>query len=266
MSYLGRIVGVGLTKDGKPVCVYAVSGRSGSSKARKTHKYPTRVFIGSSLTKKPYDKITAEEKSGIVKYLDGSSPYSDVSYLIKDLTEEEKKIMRDQINNEQFIFYNAIKTVYNLGVVSNGLHTNGIARGNSIEGVLEWWGPELDGPNKTPYTPRIACAAEGRYLELGIVSRPEKINKTSIFEMFNSENGIIHGLSTYAGNQNAPREIVINHEPKLLELPAEGLNAKQLADDLFNWVDRDFVVCTAAAVYDRTEDKWNLATRDLNKV
>jgi IMP cyclohydrolase len=48
MAYLGRLVGVGLTKNNRPCGVYAVSGRSEMSKKRIAEiKYPA-VIIGPS--------------------------------------------------------------------------------------------------------------------------------------------------------------------------------------------------------------------------
>ncbi|MFH0832839.1 MAG: IMP cyclohydrolase [Candidatus Aenigmatarchaeota archaeon] len=261
MVYLGRIVGVGFTKEGKPVCVYAVSGRSDSSKARIAHKYESRIFIGSSLTRKPYDKISNAEKNLIKGYLSGSIPYQNVSLLVKELNEIEKKTLEDQIKGEEFIFYNGIKVKKSIAVVSNGVHTEDILNTNDLHGVLKKFGPELDGPNRTPYTPRIGGLVDYCGMPLGIISRPSEV------EILGSsyQSGSIEGISTYAGNPASPRDIVINHEPKLLELPAEGKTAQRLADDLFDWMDKEFIVCTAAAILTKpVNGKWELAVRNLH--
>jgi len=272
MVYLGRIVGAGSTKNGKAAIVYAVSGRSEGSKARTAHLYPRRVFIGSSLTKIPYDKITEIQKAIIKQYLDGVARYAAVSSWVKDLTDNEKPILKKQIEDEQFIFYNGIKTpmYHYCGIVSNGLHTADIVRTHYIDQVLLKWGPELDGPNKTPLTPRIAgyVVSGGKgvkdiYYDLGIISKPKE---PKVSMSIKAKPGLIQGLSTYAGNPNSPAEIVINHDPELLTLPAEGITAQQLADDLFDFVDKEFVVCTAAAVYNPKTERWEKAVRNLHEV
>jgi hypothetical protein len=272
MVYLGRIVGAGSTKNNESAIVYAVSGRSEGSKARTAHLYPTRVFIGSSITKIPYDRITEIQKASIKQYLDGVARYAAVSSWVKDLTDNEKATLKKQIENEQFIFYDGIKIPRDsyCGIVSNGLHTEGIARTHYIDKVLLKWGPELDGPNNTPLTPRIAgyvldngIGVEGIYYDLGIISKPKE---PRVMMSIKAKPSLIEGLSTYAGNPDSPAEIVINHDLKLLTLPAEGITAQQLADDLFDWVDKKFVVCTAAAVFDSKTEKWILAVRNLHKV
>jgi len=46
-----------------------------------------------------------------------------------------------------------------------------------------------------------------------------------------------------------------------------GRTAQQLADDLFDWMPRDFIVCTAAAaaaaVWNSRSMRWQLAVRNL---
>ena len=42
-----------------------------------------------------------------------------------------------------------------------------------------------------------------------------------------------------------------------------GRTAQQLADDLFDWMPRDFIVCAAAAVWNSRSMRWQLAVRNL---
>lgn len=261
--YIGRVVGVGLTEEGKPAVVYGVSGRSPGSMARVAHRYPTRVFIGSSLTTKPYDKLTELDKDALrafsrLGWYNSDSKAGEISReLVRELSLEEMGILRKQIEDERLIFYDGIKTDVFGAVVSNGRHTRGIHRSYDVEGILRHWGPELDGPDKTPYTPRIAGLAELGFdhADLGITSRPREVT------MFTSDMvpGYIDGLSTYDPDPDKPNEIVINYSPSLLELPAKGETSQELADALYKWMDPKFVVCTAAAVH---HGKWDLAVRN----
>src|SRR3989344_4179360 len=82
MVYIGRAVGLGRTPDTNPAALYAVSGRSGESKARKATINDNKIHIGP---------------------LDGS-------------------------DNDPLRHYDAMTLVdRNSIVVSNGVHTNGIA-------------------------------------------------------------------------------------------------------------------------------------------
>lgn len=243
--YIGRTLGIGLTKEGREAVVYAVLARSEENKIRIAERYRTRVFIDSPLLKTP----------------------------VEELTEGKREVLEKQKAQAEFIFYNGISVHIGgyppFAVVSNGKHTDSIAKrykGSSddsptvVRHVLNRWGPELDGPNKTPQTPRIAGLLEVGLTEytLGIVSKP---GEAKVFaEQLNKG---IKGLSTYAGNPNNPREMVINHNPSLIALPAEGKTPQQLADDIFDWVPRDFVVCTAAGVWNPERKKWELAVRNL---
>lgn len=56
-SYPGRIVGVGCTKSGKPLAIYAVTGRSEMSKMRKA------VIVGNSVEIMPLGELTPEQEA-----------------------------------------------------------------------------------------------------------------------------------------------------------------------------------------------------------
>jgi IMP cyclohydrolase len=267
MVYLGRIVGIGMTKDGIPVCVYAVSGRSDGSKARVAHNYPNRVFIGSSLTKKPYDQLTTIDKTQIKRYIDSLISYDDVSRLVKDLSDKEKEILGKQLKDEEFIFYNAIKTKNKNGIIvlSNGVHTEDIVKGRyKLEGSLQKWGPELDGPGRTPQTPRIAAVnaadTDSNLIAMGITAKPDDVSVSYPY----LERGVIFATATYAGKPDAPEEMVINYKPSLFEIKTNRTSAQDLADELFEQVDKDIVVCTAAGVWNDQDNEWNLAVKNLH--
>ena len=241
--YIGRILGGGRTKDNSEALVYGVSARSEENKIRIGELYPSRVFINSPLFRK------------------------------KELTQGEREILERQQTQANFIFYNAILISQGdflpFAVVSNGRHTNKIVNrykrsaaktSEIVKSILNQEGPELDGSNNTPQTPRIAGLLEvsSTHYTLGIVSKP---GEAKVFVEQLSQG--IRGLSTYAGNPDNPRDMVINHNPRLIDMPAEGRTAQQLADDLFDWMPRNFIVCTAAAVWNSRSMRWKLAVRNL---
>lgn len=222
MVYLGRICGIGLTEEGKPILLYAVSGRSEASKERKARRYHDMVHIGP--LKRSHD---------------------------------------DPLRH-----YDAISVSLNgTGVATNGRHTEDVSEYYlnkptiGIQQALMRWGHEPDEPI---YTPRIAAALKAkpssqRDFSLGIVSKDAGANTISLFP----PDGVAYGISTYAGDTKNPREIVIPYATPILSLPASGNTVQRLADDLYDYIDRDFVVCTAAALWDGNE--WKMAVRNLHK-
>ncbi len=236
MVYLGRIVGVGLNEDGRPFGVYSVSGRSPPSKERKAELIDDcRVRIG------PSGELT-----------------------------DDQRVMED------LIFYNAIIANGNTGkaTITNGKHTDitdystnsDIVVDNPCSciaaGFLANGGAE---PDKYR-TPRIGGILYGpdEKSSLGIVTEFGMIvsDIDIVSGGFNKEN--VNYVSTYAGDPANPREVVI---PGLTipggNFPLYGKTAQKLADNMYDWMDRDFVVATSAALWDN--GKWKLAVRNLHE-
>ena len=59
-------------------------------------------------------------------------------------------------------------------------------------------------------------------------------------------------------------KIVISYAMPFLNLPASGETAQQLADSLYEWGDKNLVVCAAAAVWNG--NGWDLAVKNLHEV
>jgi len=226
--YLGRVIGL---VNERPFGVYAVSGRSEGSKAR-------RFVIKDPLT-------VATEPLG-------------------ELTAEQMEMM-------DLIFYNAIKVHPDRKrvVISNGSQTDHIllALCDSenpdyslaiARGFVEAGGAEPD----TYRTPRIAGIIDnGGGLALGIVTEHglnvETLGNSDIQRRY---------ISTYAGHLDDPRAVVVSG----LEIPTgtfnlEGHTAQDLADNMYGWMDPALVVCTAAALWDPRKENWNLAVRNLHE-
>lgn len=249
MVYLGRICGVGLTEEGKPAMVYAVSGRSEASRQRK-----------ATIVRDPPPPET--------------SCFVHIGPLESD-------------DNDPLRHYDAIICYrWGFGVVSNGRQTGDLgAEGNKsmssksneyiINGmahVLQKWGAEPDEYK----TPRIGGAVkeireiwerrtpQGFHFCLGRVSE----YGLNIIQP-NVKRGNIFGISTYNGDFEDPRKVVVSRDPNILILPS-GRSATELANNLYDWMDQDFVVCTAAAVYDGkkihfADETWRMVKRNLHK-
>ncbi len=249
--YLGRLVGVGrLGPYDKAFAVYAVSGRSDPSKERKAKiKYrQSGVMIDSSRRKrvplllKPFDLLT----DGFLS------------------------LPREQWKKRKLILYDAMRSDSKNGllVVSNGRQTDPIYDWLIPDdpddfhlaidaGLVDCGGAEPDDYR----TPRIAGvissngkAALGIVTENGMIS--EKVNLTQKTKY----------VSTYKGDPDNQEKIVISD----LILPTGEINlagksAQDLADNLYDWMDRDLVVCTAAALWNPTISEWELAVRNLHE-
>lgn len=248
MSYLGRIVGVGLSENGNPALIYAVTGRSSDSKKRVGNiiddGFLKRVHIN------PLDKATAEQKK-----------------------------------KAHIFFYDAIWTIPDIangkpyGVVGNGVHTNTIAnrscaspfKPNSLIDALEYFGHEPDSLR----TPRIA----------GELTIPYKLNKGANIKYIKGTLGIITEyntgtfrledvlspgkfvtLSTYSGeNDDKPAAPIFDLCDEIIEkLSLSGTDAKDLAGSFYNKLDEKYRVISAAAIWD--EKEWNLAVKNLHEV
>ncbi len=167
MVYLGRVVGVGHAKDGKPAIIYAVSGRSEASKARKATLYPTRVHIGpldgnDSDPLRHYDAIKTAGSTGVV-------------------------------SNGRHT--NGIYRAYPKGDIED------------VERVMNRWGAEKDEPIFTPrifgITSFLDYIPESDEFYLGIISYGKKVRFTGP-ELKEAE---IKGLSTYKGTEPSGRII-----------------------------------------------------------
>ncbi len=246
MAYIGRIVGVGETVDENPVLLYGLSGRSPSSRARTATIYGGRVAI---------------EPSG-------------------DLTPE-------QAAEAQRLIYDAImvSNFFKFGVVSNGKQTDDMfkkIKSNQlkcmvplvsaydeaclIDGVLRKWGHE--GKVGDRYnTPRISGAAEAHdtgFKVLGIITDKNQ-DASELSAHLNVRKGTAQYVSTYSGQGAEPAapefkdvfDLAYRSEFRIL-----GETAYDLAAEMYRFMDPDFVVSSAAALWVPSKKKWELAVRN----
>jgi len=224
--YLGRIISVGSTSGGRPCCAYAVSGRSISSKRRKA------VIRDEKITIEPHGQVSEEQGC-----------------------------------QASLIFYDCIISRDDppLVVIGNGKQVNPIFNISSAENLskimlneLKKYGPEPDRYS----TPRIVGALKKSSINgewasyFGMVTS----DKIDVDSLGIERNRMVY-LSTYTGKGAEPKAPQLTDIKKFLrDIDLEGDTAKALADSIFNWVDPDFVVCTASAVW--MGDFWELAVKN----
>ncbi|MCP8312166.1 MAG: hypothetical protein L6M37_04350 [Candidatus Methylarchaceae archaeon HK02M1] len=224
--YLGRIIVVGSTREEQPCCAYAVSGRSRSSKARKAVVYDKKITI------EPLEQVSEEQRY-----------------------------------QASLIFYDCIISREDLPlvVIGNGRQVNPISSISSSEDipimmsrVLKEFGPEPDRYS----TPRIVgtlkkYSINGEWVSYVGMITSDNIDVKSI-EI--KRNKLIY-LGTYTGEGVEPRAPQLTDLKKILKnIELEGDTAKDLADSFFDWIDPNFIVCTASAVW--MGDSWELAVKN----
>lgn len=240
LLYLGRVIGVGATGDGKPFAVYAVSGRSEGSRERKL--------------------IIKDDDSIWTNCLGEPTP--------------------EQLEKSDIFFYPAIKTGESdtcgkYAIVSNGIQTKTIEENlqkklprESVKRALRWHGHEglVGDAYKTPRIAGISLPDKGSHKRdvIGIVMERSLISVSS-----ERRDGELEFLPTYVGgfNENANNYDVVlprslNRKDLIQEM--ESTDADGLADEFYHWMNQDLVVSAAAALFDRKNDGWDLAVKNLH--
>ncbi|MBI5061344.1 MAG: hypothetical protein HZB67_03445 [Candidatus Aenigmarchaeota archaeon] len=234
MVYLGRVLGVGITDsydDCEPTLVYAVSGRSQPSRERKA------TVPDAHRAYKSYDTVH-------IGPLDGS-------------------------DDDPLRHYDAIMLTDGIGVVSSGQHTNEIMRQLTdttkksemvLRNVLSEFGYEPD----EYHTPRIAGIVENDGFYLGMVSE----NGVDI-AMILPKPGDIFSITTYVGSDEENEKIIIPNALTIMRLPSDFDYVNGIANQLYEWMDKDFVVCVSAATYfggsASFNNEWSVDVKNLHE-
>jgi IMP cyclohydrolase len=181
------------------------------------------------------------------------------------------------------IFYDAIRIHDGKGrvIISNGNQTGPI---ELMLQQLEREERELDFPLAIAHgfvdqkgaepdsyrTPRIAgILNKDGHSALGIVTKDGLYTEKSLPRNTSGVPGAISYVSTYKGDPLDKNKIVV---PGELRIPSGyigsfdfGSTAQKFADNIFDWIDPDFVVCAAAVIWNPDTQRWDLAVRNLHK-
>ncbi|MBI3412821.1 MAG: hypothetical protein HY051_01945 [Candidatus Aenigmarchaeota archaeon] len=250
MAYIGRVAGVGATNEGNPVLLYGLSGRSPSSVSRMAVVHGGRVSI------EPYGVMTLEQKA-------------EASRLVYDAIHTTR-----QWTPRGFVHF---------GIVSNGRQTGSIHRDyteairegsflsppqNIISTALMRWGHEGKVGDRYD-TPRIAGMINvgSATAALGIITAEnENRSQLHIARGFrNLTRGSMIYLSTYTGESaepEAPKFEAVSEAVKTRRI--EGRTARELAEEMYAFMDPEFVVASAAALWVPQNEIWKLAAKNKN--
>jgi len=249
--YLGRVVGLGVLPDERKFAAYVVSGRSDSSRSRKARVYENGFMKRVNIGPLNPDSLTPEQQE-----------------------------------QAQWIFYNAMIAPINNSklLVSNGEQTDvaymftrdrtvggeNMHEINAIRCAMKALGPERDRPR----TPRIAGFIDGTALQswkgeyLAIITEDGYFFYPDQGQGFECEPGKMYFVSTYIGNPDNPRDIVIPRgkvKVPMGVIDLHGKRAEQLADNLYDWVDPDLIVCSAAALWNVDKGEFDIAVRNFHE-
>src|SRR3989304_1093670 len=212
MVYIGRAVGIGCLKDeNKPVVLYAVSGRSPESKARiaTIDGEKNIIFIRPS---------ESEAQDDPLRHYAAMIVGDNNSIFVSNGRQTPETVKR----------YSEVKKV-----------------DKSMSGVLDSMGAEPD----SYHTPRISAGLDFVQFQRAYFGIINHGTTSDVWHTY-VDSGKAILLPTYKGDPENPAEVVVNDDRTLyeLELPgdrpetAKNVTAQQLADRLFEWMDKTLVV------------------------
>ncbi len=202
MNYSGRGIVVGMTLEGHPFMGYTLTGRSGSSQARKLVYDPTEELVKTDVTN----------------------------------SEELKK------GNPSLLLYPAMAHIDSMLCASNGAHTELIVERMELEGSpsltdafssyamqdgIDLTSYEPDQPN---YTPRISGLSYNPIGEIYMVKRDKQGNCHRLWEQFNLFPGRGKLITTYRGGNETP---LAPFEGNALEVEINSLTSQDICEGLY---------------------------------
>ncbi len=247
-TYIGRILGLGVTEQGNPAAVYGLSGRSEASRQRRLVE--SDYLLGPEVLVEPAGEITPQQKG-----------------------------------KKSLLFYPAIRCLNrkrsptrsrSFAVVSNGAHTNELFgsvlnyygpyfplldRGKD---VMHIWGCEPDDYN----TPRIAgLIGSDSLITQGFFWVAKRKNTYKASKNFlNIEKGTAYCVQTYSGNPERPKPVMFKEGSIARDadittcVNIRGKRPKDIAGWFFDSIDPRYVVAAAAAV--NNNGMWRIAVRN----
>jgi len=233
-SYPGRVVGVGRTASGKPLAVYAVSGRSEMSKLRKA------VIVGNSIQIVPLGELTPEQEAS------------------KDLI--IYRAISIDTENQTLIVSNGKQTdpAYNL-ICHYGLDLY-----NAAYATMYTMGFEPD----RYMTPRLLGAVlphpnMRRLLSMVVSDRTQPEGKRADVVLLDA--GLpaeVSFITTYTGDLNNPQSPALDrHADWIHSAKVDGNSAGEIAQELYNAMDEKLRVTAVAAMLE--DEGWMMDVCNL---
>jgi IMP cyclohydrolase len=233
-SYPGRMVGVGCTPSGKPLAVYAVTGRSEMSKLRKA------VIVGNSVQITPLGELTPEQEAN-----------------------------KDLIIYRAISINNASQAL----VVSNGKQTDpifslichyGLSLYDALYATMYTMGFEPD-KIKTPRLSGLVLPRPSvkRLLSMVVADETQPEGKKADVAMLDAgESGQIEFICTYTGEFENPKSPELKWQKDwIYSAKIESDSAGEIAQELYDALDEKVRVATVSAVLEH--DGWMIEVCNL---
>lgn len=233
-SYPGRIVGVGRTKSGKPLAIYAVTGRSEMSKMRKA------VIVGNNVEITPLGKLTPEQEANrdLIIYRAMSVNRYDQTLVLSN-GKQTDPIFNLICNYSLGLYDSLYSTIYTMGFEPDSLKTPRLA------GVIL---PE-------PITRRVLS------MVVADDTQPEG-KKADVAMLDQGMAGQLEFIGTYTGNFDKPQSPVLNwHKDWVYSTEVEEDSADEIAQEVYDALDEKVRVATIAAVLEH--DGWMIEVCNL---
>jgi IMP cyclohydrolase len=233
-SYPGRVVGVGRTNSGKPLAVYAVTGRSEMSKLRKA------VIVGNSVQITPLGELTPEQEAN-----------------------------KDLIIYRAF----SINIANQALVVSNGKQTDpifhlichyGLSLYDALYATMYTMGSEPD-KYKTPRLAGLVLPRPSvrRLLSMVVADETQPEGKRADVAMLDAgEAGKVEFICTYTGDLENPKAPELKWQKDwIYSAKIESDSASEIAQELYDSLDEKVRVATVSAVLEH--DGWMIDVCNL---
>ena len=233
-SYPGRVVGVGRTKSGKPLAVYAVTGRSEMSKMRKA------VVIGNNVEITPLGKLTPEQEAN----------RDLIIYRAMSINRTDQALVLSNGKQTDPIFH--LICYYSLGLY------------DSLYSTMYTMGFEPDSLK----TPRIAGIVlpkpmVRRVLATVVADETQPEGKQSDVALLDAGTaGQIELIATYTGDYDKPQSPVLDwHKDWVYSAEVVEDTADEIAQEVYNALDEKVRVAAVAAVLEH--DGWMINVCNL---
>jgi IMP cyclohydrolase len=233
-SYPGRIVGVGRTKSGKPLAIYAVTGRSEMSKLRKA------VVVGNSVEITPLGKLTPEQEAN----------RDLIIYQAMSINRANQALVVSNGKQTNPIFH--LICHYNLGLYDalySAMYTMGFEpdkyKTSRIAGIV------LPNPNIRRVLSMVVddeTQPEGKRVDVALLDAGTA--------------GHIEFICTYTGDLENPRSPELSWQKNwIYSAEVEGDSANEIAQELYDALDENVRVAAVAAILEH--DGWMIDVCNL---
>ena len=235
-SYPGRVVGLGITKSGKPLAIYAISGRSEMSKQRRS------VIVGNSVQIEPSGELTPEQEASKDLIIYRAIAVDEATNTLVVSNGKQTDPIFDLICYDDFgVVQAAYAAMYTMGFEPDSLSTPRVA------GVFR---PTDDG-------------AECILSEVVANDAKPSGKDTQVLPLASAEAGRASYVATYTGDFASPAAPSLAQESDwVYSASVDGESAEEIAQELYDAVNADVRVTAVAAVLEA--DGWKLAIQNLH--